>query len=165
MSMTKYVNIIISAARQFNSECVVTIFTWYSTSVWDTMVIRSIRKHQSFLESFRPLHMISRFIGVNQFYLPQNYHESGQIILKRSNVLFLLIQFILYIALIIVQSIMETSLPLYLETSKAISGMAVLQFSYVDYKNRKRIGFIISELHGIDCMVTHFQLPKQAVNR
>lgn len=118
------------------------------------MVAPTIQKCQSFLEFFHPFHVATRLTGLNQFYLPRNYRDSGKIILKQSAVLYLLLQTFMFVSIQAAQwAFRLDQVSLLAQIMTIMSGLSTLQWSFVDYKNRNRIGSIISELHDIDCMV------------
>lgn len=129
--------------------------TTNNQTILSTMAAERGHTHKSFLETFRPLHIITRLIGINQFHLPRNYHQSGQILLKRSSLLPFVAQVIMCFGIVILQIVFKlTEVSMSSQFVSMLSSLSALQLISMDLMNRKKIGLIISGLHDIDCMVT-----------
>lgn len=113
-------------------------------------------KYQSFFEVFRPFVVVSNFLGINLFSLPQSCHLNSKIILERSNYITFLLITIVQIGVYTIQLTSPLNMKGYSTLGFILtiwSGVNALLTCFIDLKNRQNVSFILTGLNNIDCVV------------
>lgn len=115
---------------------------------------------QNFLAYFRLLHIVSRFIGFNNYYLPNKRSAKG-IFVRKLDFLIVIIQLVMHgIICFYTLSLLQNLMPPGVLFGKYLLGIFLMPFveilssNIIDWFNLDGIWFILSGLHDFDVTVS-----------